>query len=240
MITGAADDDPSGIATYSQAGAQAGFNLLWTMVLTFPLMVAIQMVSALIGRVTGHGLARNMAAVMPGWLVTVLVALLFLANTINVGADLAAMGEAAKLVAGFGEHEFTIFFALISLGLQLFIPYRRYARFLTVLTLSLFAYVAVMFMLKLDWAGPSARGMIGHAMPISTEQVPPPPSWRSSAPPSAPAICSSGKAPRKWKRSTRSGRSQPLMEKPLIEEAAIGGDCPHPRSTPSAACWRRT
>src|SRR5580692_10361352 len=111
LITGAADDDPSGIATYSQAGAQSGFNLLWTMVLTFPLMVAIQMISALIGRVTGHGLARNMGEVLPRWLVTGLVALLFLANMINVGADLAAMGEAAKLVAGFNEHAFTIFFA---------------------------------------------------------------------------------------------------------------------------------
>ncbi len=86
LITGAADDDPSGIATYSQAGAQGGFNLLWTMVLTFPLMAAIQMVSALIGRVTGHGLARNMGDVMPRGLVTGLVALLFAANTINVGS----------------------------------------------------------------------------------------------------------------------------------------------------------
>jgi NRAMP (natural resistance-associated macrophage protein)-like metal ion transporter len=160
IITGAADDDPSGIATYSQAGAQFGFNLLWTLLLTFPLMVSIQMVSALIGRVTGHGLARNMAAVMPRWVVTLLVSLLFIANTINVGADLAAMGEAAKLVTGFGEHEFTILFAVISLGLQLFIPYRRYARFLTVLTFSLFAYVALLFMLKLDWAAIGA-GMIG-------------------------------------------------------------------------------
>src|SRR5580692_10024313 len=132
LITGAADDDPSGIATYSQAGAQAGFNLLWTMVLTFPLMVAIQMVSALIGRVTGHGLARNMGEVMPKSVVGLLVMLLFGANTINVGADLAAMGEAAKLVAGFGQHEFTIAFALLSLVLQLFISYRRYARLLTV------------------------------------------------------------------------------------------------------------
>jgi Mn2+/Fe2+ NRAMP family transporter len=132
-------------------------------VLTFPLMAAIQMVSALIGRVTGHGLARNMGEIMPGWLVTGLVALLFAANTINVGADLAAMGESAKLVAGFGEHEFTIFFALLSLLLQLFIPYRRYARFLTVLTLSLFAYVAVMFMISLDWHAIGV-GMIGiHA-----------------------------------------------------------------------------
>ena len=151
LITGAADDDPSGIATYSQAGAQSGVYLLWTLVLTFPLMAAIQMVSALIGRVTGHGLARNMGEVMPRWLVSLLVILLFAANTINVGADLAAMGEAAKLVAGFGQHEFTIAFALVSLMLQLFVPYRRYARLLTVLTLSLFAYVALLFMIHLDW-----------------------------------------------------------------------------------------
>jgi NRAMP (natural resistance-associated macrophage protein)-like metal ion transporter len=160
LITGAADDDPSGIATYSQGGAQFGFNLLWTLLLTFPLMVAIQLVSALIGRVTGHGLAKNMGDVLPGWLVTGLMALLFLANTINVGADLAAMGEAAKLVTGFGQHEFTIAFALVSLGLQLFIPYRRYARILMVLTFSLFAYVALLFMLKLDWPAIGA-GLIG-------------------------------------------------------------------------------
>jgi NRAMP (natural resistance-associated macrophage protein)-like metal ion transporter len=163
LITGAADDDPSGIATYSQAGAQSGFYLLWTMVLTFPLMVSIQMVSALIGRVTGQGLARNMGEVMPHWLVNILVALLFIANTINVGADLAAMGEAAKLVAGFGQHEFTIAFAIVSLLLQLFITYRRYARFLTVLTLSLFAYVAVIFTVHLDWSA-IGLGLIGvHA-----------------------------------------------------------------------------
>jgi NRAMP (natural resistance-associated macrophage protein)-like metal ion transporter len=163
LITGAADDDPSGIATYSQAGAQSGFNLLWTMVLTFPLMVAIQMVSALIGRVTGHGLARNMGEVLPRPLVTGLVFLLFATNTINVGADLAAMGEAARMVAGFGQHGFTIAFALFSLVLQLFIPYRRYARFLTVLTLSLFAYVALIFMIHLDWSA-IGMGLIGvHA-----------------------------------------------------------------------------
>jgi len=163
LITGAADDDPSGIATYSQAGAQSGFNLLWTMVLTFPLMVAIQMISALIGRVTGHGLARNMGEVLPRGLVTGLVILLFTANTINVGADLAAMGEAAKLVTGINQHIFTIVFALFSLVLQLFIPYRRYARFLTVLTLSLFAYVALVFMIHLDWSA-VGMGLIGvHA-----------------------------------------------------------------------------
>jgi NRAMP (natural resistance-associated macrophage protein)-like metal ion transporter len=160
LITGAADDDPSGIATYSQAGAQFGFNLLWTMLLTFPLMVAIQMVSALIGRVTGRGLAANMGEVMPRAIVHGLLALLFIANTINVGADLAAMGEAAKLVTGFNQHVFTIGFAVLSLVLQLFIPYRRYARFLTVLTFSLFAYVAIIFLLPLDWKAIGA-GLIG-------------------------------------------------------------------------------
>src|SRR5579863_8137416 len=104
IITGAADDDPSGIATYSQGGAQFGFNLLWTLPLTFPLMTAIQMVSALIGRVTGRGLAYNMGQVMPRPLVLGLLALLFIANTVNVGADLAAMGESARLVTGFNEH----------------------------------------------------------------------------------------------------------------------------------------
>jgi NRAMP (natural resistance-associated macrophage protein)-like metal ion transporter len=160
LITGAADDDPSGIATYSQGGAQFGFNLLWTLLLTFPLMVSIQMVSALIGRVTGKGLAKNMAEIMPRQVVGLLVALLFVANTINVGADLAAMGEAAKLVTGLNQHAFTIFFAVVSLGLQMFLPYRKYARFLTVLTFSLFAYVAIVFMLPLDWKAVGA-GLIG-------------------------------------------------------------------------------
>jgi Mn2+/Fe2+ NRAMP family transporter len=160
IITGAADDDPSGIATYSQGGAQFGFNLLWTMPLTFPLMTAIQMVSALIGRVTGRGLAYNMGQVMPRPLVLALLALLFIANTINVGADLAAMGESAQLVTGFNEHGATLVFAFLSLGLQLFVPYRRYARFLTVLTFSLFAYVALMFFLHLDW-GAIGAGLIG-------------------------------------------------------------------------------
>src|SRR4051812_39298488 len=160
LITGAADDDPSGIATYSQGGAQFGFNLLWTMPLTFPLMTAIQMLSALVGRVTGRGLAWNMAQIIPRPVVMGLLALLFIANTINVGADLAAMGEAAKLVLGFNQHAFTLFFAFLSLGLQLFIPYRKYARLLTVLTFSLFAYVALMFLLPLDWKEIGA-GMIG-------------------------------------------------------------------------------
>lgn len=152
LVTGAADDDPSGIATYSQAGAQAGFGLLWTHVLIFPLMVAIQLVSAHIGRITGRGLTWNMAQVLPRWLATALIALLFVANTINLGADLAAMGEAAQLLAGFGAHAFTALFAVVSVILLMFVPYRRYSRLLIVLTFSLFAYVAVVFLVKLDWS----------------------------------------------------------------------------------------
>jgi NRAMP (natural resistance-associated macrophage protein)-like metal ion transporter len=151
LVTGAADDDPSGIATYSQTGAQFGYGLLWTLVLTYPLMTAIQLVSARIGRVTGSGLAKAMGQVIPGPVVSGLVALLFVANTINIGADLAAMGESAKLIVGGGAHYFTVAFALLSLGLQLFVPYRRYVRFLKWLTLVLFAYVAVLFVVKLDW-----------------------------------------------------------------------------------------
>src|ERR1700712_3812595 len=125
LVTGAADDDPSGIATYSQAGAQFGNGLLWTMVLTYPLMCAVQLVSAHIGRVTGSGLAPNMGKILPRWIVTIIVPLLFTANTINIGADLAAMGDAAELVVGTGAHVFTFGFAIVSLLLQMFIPYRR-------------------------------------------------------------------------------------------------------------------
>lgn len=164
LITGAADDDPSGIATYSQAGAQFGFGLLWTMVLTYPLMVAVQLVSAHIGRVTGHGLAKNMRELMPGPLVAVLVGLLFVANTFNIGADIAAMGDAAELVTGFSAHFFTVAFALLSLTLQLFIPYGRYSSFLKWLTLVLFAYVAVLLTVRLDW-GAVVRGMIWPSVP---------------------------------------------------------------------------
>src|SRR6185437_10529993 len=126
-------------------------GLTWTLVLTFPLMAAIQLVSAHIGRVTGRGLAYNMAKIMPRWLVISLVTLLFIANTINVGADMSAMGAAAELVFGWGQHTFTIVFAAVSLLLQMFISYQKYARFLMVLTLSLFSYVALVFSLHVDW-----------------------------------------------------------------------------------------
>jgi NRAMP (natural resistance-associated macrophage protein)-like metal ion transporter len=162
LITGAADDDPSGIATYSQAGAHFGLNLLWTLALTYPLMTAIQLISARVGRVTGMGLAANLAQVFPRPLVQGLAAMLFVANTINIGADMAAMGAAAKLLAGGGEVVFIVAFAALSLGLQLLVPYTRYVRFLKWLTLALFAYVAVVFTVRIDWAEVAARTVLPH------------------------------------------------------------------------------
>ncbi|MER8583015.1 divalent metal cation transporter [Mesorhizobium sp. M1423] len=135
-------------------------NMLWTMVFTYPLMSAIQMISARIGRVTGHGLAANMGRVFPAWVVVILVALLFIANTINIGADLAAMGAAAKLVLGWGQHTFTLGFAIVSLILQLFIPYHRYVRYLKWLTLVLFAYVGVIFAVHIDWGDVARRTFV--------------------------------------------------------------------------------
>jgi NRAMP (natural resistance-associated macrophage protein)-like metal ion transporter len=162
LITGAADDDPSGIATYSQAGAAFGFNMLWTVVITYPLMTAVQAICARIGRVTGKGLAANLVEVFPRPVVWGLVALLFVANTINIGADLAAMGAAAQLLAGGGEQLFTVGFALLSLGLQVFVPYHRYVRVLKWMTLALFTYVGVIFTLQIDWGEVAARIVLPH------------------------------------------------------------------------------
>jgi NRAMP (natural resistance-associated macrophage protein)-like metal ion transporter len=141
LITGAADDDPSGIATYSQAGAQFGYGLLWSVALTTPLMIGIQVVSARIGRVSGHGLAANIRDHFPRSLLYFIVGLLVVANTINVAADLGAMGDALVLVAGGNSSIYIVFFALLSLTLQIFIPFPRYAPVLKWLTLALFAYV---------------------------------------------------------------------------------------------------
>ncbi|MGN6279712.1 MAG: NRAMP family divalent metal transporter, partial [Sphingomonas sp.] len=145
LITGVADDDPSGIATYSQAGAQFGLNMLWTMPLCYPLMSAVQLTCARIGRVTGRGLAANMRAIYPPALVRALVLLLLFANTLNIAADVAAMGESAELVTGIDRHVATPAFVLITLGLQIFVPYHRYVAYLKWLTASLLAYAAVLF-----------------------------------------------------------------------------------------------
>ncbi len=151
LITGAADDDPSGIATYSQAGAQFGYSMLWTVVFTLPLMVAIQIVSARIGYVTRRGLAANIKAGFVREVLLAVVGMLLLANTLNVAADIAAMAEALRLLVGGSAHVYAVTFGLLCLVLQVFLPYQRYVRWLKWLTLALLAYVAVAFTLRLDW-----------------------------------------------------------------------------------------
>ncbi|MFO1217164.1 MAG: Nramp family divalent metal transporter [Burkholderiaceae bacterium] len=151
LVTGAADDDPSGIATYSQAGAQFGYSMLWSVVVTLPLMAAIQTVSARIGYVTGHGLAANIKRRFPRPVLLAVVALLLGANTLNIAADLAAMAEALRLLFGGSPHVYALTFGLASLVLQVFLPYQSYVRWLKWLTLALLSYVAVVFTLHLDW-----------------------------------------------------------------------------------------
>jgi Mn2+/Fe2+ NRAMP family transporter len=151
LITGVADDDPSGIATYSQAGAQFGLNMLWTMPLVFPLMSAIQYICASIGRVTGKGLAANIKDAFPLPIIKSVVLLLLVANTLNIAADVAAMGEVAELITGYNRHLMTAVFVIATLLLQIFIPYHRYVRFLKWLTLSLLAYAAVLFTVHVPW-----------------------------------------------------------------------------------------
>ena len=146
LITGASDDDPSGIATYSQAGARFGFQLAWTLLLTYPLMVVIQAISARIGRTTGMGIAGNLREHYPNWLLQVTVGLLFVANTLNIGADLGAMGEAARLLLpAIPGWAYVILFAVICTAGQVFFQYTRYVAVLKWLTLSLFAYFVALF-----------------------------------------------------------------------------------------------
>jgi NRAMP (natural resistance-associated macrophage protein)-like metal ion transporter len=164
LITGAADDDPSGIATYSQGGAQWGYGLLWTVVLTTPLMIAIQLVSARIGVVTGRGLAANMRARLPRWLMYSLVALLAVANTINIAADLAAMAQGVELLAGGPGHLYTVVFGLVCLLLQVAVPYERYVRVLKWLTLALLSYVAVLLAVHVPWERVAIEALVPHVL----------------------------------------------------------------------------
>ncbi|MDS0857130.1 divalent metal cation transporter [Burkholderia pseudomultivorans] len=152
LVTGAADDDPSGIGTYSQAGAQFGFELLWTLLLTYPLMTAIQLVSARIGRVTGKGLASNMRAHYPPWLLYATVVLLIVANVINIAADLSAMGAAVDLLLHGPQQLYVVCLGGISAALQIFVPYDRYARLLKWTALVLLAYVAVALIVPVPWS----------------------------------------------------------------------------------------
>jgi Mn2+/Fe2+ NRAMP family transporter len=165
LITGVADDDPSGIATYSQAGAQFGLNMLWTMPLAFPLMAALQVMCAQIGRVTGKGLAANIRSAFPPSILRTLVVLLLVANTLNIAADVAAMGEVAELVTGIGRHAMTVIPVLVTLLLQIFVPYHRYVFFLKWLTLSLLAYAAVLFTVHVPWGEVALRTFVPHFVP---------------------------------------------------------------------------
>jgi Mn2+/Fe2+ NRAMP family transporter len=165
FITGVADDDPSGIATYSQAGAQYGLDMLWTMPLAWPLMAAIQCMCAFIGRTTGCGLAANIKNAFPPGVLRAVVLLLLIANTINISADVAAMGEAAELVTGLGRHSMTALFVAVTVLLQVFVPYRRYVWYLKWLTLSLLAYAAVLFVVHVPWRQVALHTLIPRFTP---------------------------------------------------------------------------
>ncbi len=152
LITGASDDDPSGIATYSQAGAQFGYAASWTLVLTYPLMVAIQMISARIGRTTGRGLAGSMAKCYPRWVGVSITVPLLIANVINLGADLGAMGDAAHLLLSGNSLIYVAGFGVICILLQVLLKYKRYVAVLKWLSLALLSYIATLFVVHIDWA----------------------------------------------------------------------------------------
>ena len=151
LITGAADDDPSGIATYSQVGAQFGFAISWTMLFTYPLMVAMQEISARIGRTTGKGIAANLRDHYRPWLLALVVGLMCVVNIINIGADLGAMADAVKLLVGGNSLVYVLVFAVASAALQIFLKYRRYVSILKWLTLALFAYFGTVMLTHIPW-----------------------------------------------------------------------------------------
>jgi NRAMP (natural resistance-associated macrophage protein)-like metal ion transporter len=157
LITGASDDDPSGIATYSQAGAQFGFKISWTLLFTYPLMAAVQEISGRIGRVTGKGIAANLKEHYPNWILQCVVTLLLVANTINIAADLGAMGDATRELIGGSKLVYIPLFALLSAILQVYVGYKRYVSVLKWLTLALFAYFGTVMVVKVPWAE-AARG----------------------------------------------------------------------------------
>jgi len=170
LVTGAADDDPSGIATYSQTGAAFGYGMLWTTFLTFPLMVGIQMASARIGRVTGKGIAANIRSHYPPWLLYCFVGLLLLANTINIAADIGAMGAAVKLLIGGSAHFYAVAFGATSVVLQIFVPFSRYAPLLKALTFALLAYVATAFAVNVPW-GEVVYATLIPAISLKTDYI---------------------------------------------------------------------
>lgn len=167
IVTGAADDDPSGIATYTQVGAQFGTHVLWTVFLSLPFMVAIQLVSARIGRQSGKGIVANLKAQAPRWWVFAVVAALVVANTINIAADIGAMGEALRLVAGGSHHVYALLFGVATVLLQVYVPYHRLAPVLKWMTLTLFVYVAAAFTIHIPWASVLRDLVVPHVEPSS-------------------------------------------------------------------------
>jgi len=166
VITGAADDDPSGIATYSVAGAQLGTRLLWTALLTWPLMAAVQMMCARIGKVTGQGLAANFKQRFPRWLLLSFVIALLVANTINIGADLAGMADAAAMLSGMNSHWFVIGFAILISWATIRLQYKQIANVLKWLVLVLFAYPITAFVVGANW-GQVLRDTLVPSIPHS-------------------------------------------------------------------------
>jgi NRAMP (natural resistance-associated macrophage protein)-like metal ion transporter len=162
LITGASDDDPSGIATYSQVGAQFGYTPTWTLLFSYPLMVAIQIISGRLGRTTGRGVAGNLRKYYPVWLVYSAVPLLLIANTINIGADIGAMGDATKLVVGGPSLLYSVLFGAACAITQVFLQYKQYVRVLKWLCLALLAYVATLFVVKIDWHALAIGFFIPH------------------------------------------------------------------------------
>jgi NRAMP (natural resistance-associated macrophage protein)-like metal ion transporter len=162
LITGAADDDPSGIATYSQVGAQFGYGMTWLMLFSYPLMAAIQEISARIGRVSGQGIAANVGDHYSPWLLRFIVLLLVIANVINLGADLGAMGAALKLVIGGSAQLYVVLLAMLCAGLEIFVQYKRYASILKWLTLALFAYVGTVLIVGVHWGDVALHTFVPH------------------------------------------------------------------------------
>lgn len=172
LTTGAADDDPSGIATYSQAGSQFGFRMLWTAVWSFPLMSVVQEMCARIGLVTGRGLAANIRQEFPRWVLYTCAFLLFAANAFNIGADLGAMAAAVQLLApGASFIALIVGFVCLSLGLQIFVSYSRYARFLKWVALILVVYILAALSLRSIHWGEVARAFFIPGIEFSADQI---------------------------------------------------------------------
>jgi NRAMP (natural resistance-associated macrophage protein)-like metal ion transporter len=169
VITGAADDDPSGIATYSVAGAQLGTKLLWTALLTWPLMAAVQIMCARIGKVTGQGLAGNFKQRFPAWLLRVFILALLVANTINIAADLAGMADAAEMLSGVNARWFVVAFAILISWATVRLRYPQIADVLKWLVLVLFAYPITAFIVGADWHQ-VLRATLVPAMPHTRDE----------------------------------------------------------------------